>query len=193
MCEEEWRTIPGLEGIAEASSLGRIRSVERTVWRHDGTSRKIPSKVLVLHNAKQGDEKNSCLTVNIVGADGKSRMHVASSLVLAAFACPRPQDMIVVHRNGNRADLRPSNLFRATKESVSKKNHPDPSEQEIKRAAEQIQASWSERDRKSREVCPPERWTVPQVALSSLPRRMADAIESVNKNDQTDRKSEAAG
>lgn len=33
---EEWRDIPGFEGYYQASNLGRIRSVDRTVIRHGG-------------------------------------------------------------------------------------------------------------------------------------------------------------
>lgn len=43
---EEWKAIPGYEGAYEASSLGRVRSLERVVVMRDGVPRPVRAKVL---------------------------------------------------------------------------------------------------------------------------------------------------
>lgn len=191
---EEWKPIPGMEGFAEASSLGRIRSVERTISTKGGRTRRVPCKILALHRVRAGSAKNLYLTVNIVGQNGRSRSHVAASLVLSAFSCSRPEGMVVGYRNGDRNCIVPSNLFWRTRESVACENVPDPSQCEIEQMLKEIRRSWSEKEERSRQVGSPSgRWTVPQVSLSSLPVQVADMIDSINKDDKMDAKSEAFG
>jgi hypothetical protein len=37
---EEWRDIEGYEGLYQVSNFGRVRSLDRTVWNHNGYARK---------------------------------------------------------------------------------------------------------------------------------------------------------
>lgn len=43
---EVWQDIPGYEGIYQASTYGRIKSLERTVVFNDGRKRTFPSRIL---------------------------------------------------------------------------------------------------------------------------------------------------
>lgn len=88
---EIWKPIPGHRGY-QASSLGRIRSVPRTL--KDG--RQAGGKVLA-----QQDDKDGYPTVMLAG----KRVRVARAVQLA-FAGP-PQ---VLHLNDVRSDSRPENL-----------------------------------------------------------------------------------
>lgn len=89
---ERWKAIPGHKGY-QASSLGRVRSVPRTL--RDG--RKAGGVVL-----RQQPDKDGYLTVML----GRKRVRV-NVVVQLAFAGP-PE---VRHRNGDRTDNRPSNLI----------------------------------------------------------------------------------
>jgi hypothetical protein len=44
---------------------------------------------------------------------------------------------------------------------------PPPTEQEIRRACERIQAGWSEQQRRKRAGTPEKRWVVPEVSVLS--------------------------
>ena len=44
--EERWKPVTGYEGIYEASSHGRVRSVDRTVTRSDGQVHRRKGKLL---------------------------------------------------------------------------------------------------------------------------------------------------
>ena len=55
-CEESqeiWKDIPGYEGKYQASTLGKIRSVDRTITRVDGKEIRIKAKTLS-SNIKNG-------------------------------------------------------------------------------------------------------------------------------------------
>ena len=38
MMEEEWRDIKGYEGYYQVSSNGRVRSLDKTIYRKNGTT-----------------------------------------------------------------------------------------------------------------------------------------------------------
>ena len=44
--QETWKQIPGLEGLYEASSFGRIRSLDRLSISKTGTARYISGKII---------------------------------------------------------------------------------------------------------------------------------------------------
>lgn len=88
---EQWKAIPGHKGY-QASSLGRVRSVPRTL--SDG--RKAGGRVL-----KQQPDKDGYLTVKLRGK--RLRVNVAVQL---AYAGP-PE---VRHMDGDRTNNRPENL-----------------------------------------------------------------------------------
>lgn len=101
---EEWRSVPSHPNY-EASSLGRVRSVDRTVIYKDGRSRFWPSVVLT---------PNPKFRYHNVWL-GNGAFKGAHVLVCETFHGPRPsKDHEVAHGNGNRRDNRPSNLRWAT-------------------------------------------------------------------------------
>lgn len=114
MEEEIWKDIPGWEGLYQASSLGRIKSLERRVWNHKGyklkgeqvlkpcknTYRKTPYFYVRLSDAKRGLQKS--LAVHV--------------LVCKTFHGPKPEsidgdsNINCMHLNGNSLDNRACNL-----------------------------------------------------------------------------------
>lgn len=105
---ERWKPIPGYEGIYEVSNLGRVRSLDRIVWRKIGRGetpeRKAPApmkgKLL-----RPGKASNGYPTVSLRG-----KTHTVHSLVLLAFVGPAPEGHECRHLDGNRENPRLSNL-----------------------------------------------------------------------------------
>ena len=111
---EEWRPIPGFDGY-EASSAGRIRSVDRQL--SDG--RRAGGVVLV---ATEDDNGYLRVTLSLAGKPKTMLVHV---LVCTAFHGPRPRKREVRHLDGVKVNLRPGNLAWGTKgeQEKDKKRH----------------------------------------------------------------------
>jgi len=101
---ENWRPIPGYEGLYEVSDLGSVRGLPRSCGMRGGLSRVVPGKVLALSTVT-GGYAAVCLT-----RDGKSRTKTVHPIVLDAFVGPRPDGMQACHENGVRTDNRLANL-----------------------------------------------------------------------------------
>lgn len=101
---EVWRGIPGFAGY-EASSFGRVRSVDRQMgqlcrWGHE---------VLVLRKGRvlaQFLQPNGYLRVSL----GRDNSQMSHRLVAMAFVEGYRPELDVNHKNGARADNRPANL-----------------------------------------------------------------------------------
>jgi hypothetical protein len=96
---EEWRAIPGYEGLYLVSSLGAVRSLPR--YRCRGGLMKTPIN------------KNGYPEVNLTRL-GAQKVHQVHALVLLAFCGPRPDGLVIRHLNGNPADPRLDNLTYGT-------------------------------------------------------------------------------
>ena len=44
--KEEWRPVRNYEGLYEVSNMGRIKSLERTVWDNRGYYRTVPERIM---------------------------------------------------------------------------------------------------------------------------------------------------
>ena len=82
---EEWRDIKGYEGKYMISNLGRVKSLERTVWNGRGY-RIVPEKIL-----KAGDNGHGYLFVMLC-KDGKYKNCRINRLVAQAFL-ENPQNL----------------------------------------------------------------------------------------------------
>lgn len=110
---ETWQDIPTLRGFYQASSWGRIRSVERVVpsTRNGKSATRIsPSKVLTPHlNLARGGYYSVKVSV-----EGKAVTKAVHSLVCEAFQGLRSDGMTAAHNNGDPTDNRAENLRWAT-------------------------------------------------------------------------------
>lgn len=105
---EEWREIPGYEGLYEASTEGRIRSLPRETLHHTGKVIIRGGRVLKGCVAHRGYQRVS------LSRDGKPYLSYVHALVAAAFIGPRPPGQLVRHFDGNPVNNRPTNLLYGT-------------------------------------------------------------------------------
>lgn len=108
--EEIWMDIPGYEGQYQASSYGRIRSLDRTLMYKPSRRRKAFTISKTGQLLKPISNKRT--QYQSVFLSGK-RIDI-HRLVTAAFYGPCPQGHEVLHRNGNRQDNRIENLAYGT-------------------------------------------------------------------------------
>lgn len=115
---EEWRDIPGYEGLYQISNLGNVKSLGRFKRIGNGALQPIPERILraVPYN------KVGHLKVTLC-KDGEKRKCPVHNLVMTAFVGKRPDGMEVRHLNSNSQDNRIENLAYGT----SAENHIDQS------------------------------------------------------------------
>lgn len=100
---EEWRTIPGLEGYYEASSLGRIRRVKPMKGTWAGRI------IRPYFNRRWGRWSI------VLYRDTKPMRRTVSVFVAWAFLGPRPDGLDVNHIDGDKANDRALNLEYVTR------------------------------------------------------------------------------
>ena len=106
---EDWRAVPGWEGLYEVSDQGRVRSLPRVTRGGFSGTRRISGKVLSPVYTVSGH-------VGVMLQDGervfRSGIH---RLVMLAFVGPCPEGMEVCHNNGIPDDNRLENLRYGTR------------------------------------------------------------------------------
>ncbi len=103
MTAEKWQSIPGFLGLYEASSLGRIRSLDRYSKIGKGMGWR-KGKVL-----RQSVHHSGYMQVGLC-REGKLSNFLAHSLVMLTFQGPRPEGQEVCHADGDRQNNAKSNL-----------------------------------------------------------------------------------
>lgn len=100
---EQWKAIPGFDGRYEASTLGRIRTVEhRILTMRTATGSEYP-KVSLIHDPTQPTFKT------------RSKAFPRHRLVALTFIGPCPSGYEVNHINGDKNDARAENLEYVTR------------------------------------------------------------------------------
>ena len=105
---EVWKTIEGYNGKYQVSTLGRVKSVERTIINCRGRKQPFKETILRPDHSQNGYER--------VGLYSKGRMkhYRVAKLVYEAFVGPVPEGMEIDHLNGNNTDNRLENLRACT-------------------------------------------------------------------------------
>lgn len=101
--EEIWKPIVGWEGLYEASTHGRIRSLDRVVHHPLGPKRRKGALM------KQSTTATGYRFLTI-RKDGRGQTLFVHRLVLEAFVGPCPQGMECRHMDGNSSNNRLENL-----------------------------------------------------------------------------------
>lgn len=106
---EIWKDVPGYEGYYQASTLGRIRSVDREVTYLSGKN-KVPRTDFHSSIIKSTrPRKDGYHQVNL-SKDSKKVYPMVHQLVAETFLGPRPENFDTCHNNGIRDDNRIMNL-----------------------------------------------------------------------------------
>lgn len=108
MNDEAWLPVEGFEGFYEVSSLGRVRSLARTIHLSTGP-RRLPSREV----GTGIDGSNGYRRVSLTG-HGKAALRRVHAMVAAAFIGPRPKGMVVRHLDSNPGNNAASNLAYGT-------------------------------------------------------------------------------
>lgn len=104
MVSEEWRDVPGYEGVLQVSSLGRVRTVDREVKYVDGRIAKIRGRIL--SDFRGGPGYRQVNAGRRYG--GRTSVHI---LVAKAFKGPKPDwAECVNHIDGNKENNVPDNI-----------------------------------------------------------------------------------
>ena len=120
MITEDWRDIPGFENCYQASSLGRIRSLDRMGGGKKRGPYRLKGKFLSVRKATPEDRPTVTLTIG-----GVQHIRTAPTWIWAAFNGALPPDgMSVIHINDDRNDHRPENLQLVTESESCRKYAP---------------------------------------------------------------------
>lgn len=109
MENEEWRPIPGTNGLAEVSNLARIRTLDRTYLTARGIERVIRGRVISQSVTRYGYAQSQII---VGGKFIRFRVHRA---VAQAFVAGEFEGAEVDHLDGNKLNNRPDNLQWITK------------------------------------------------------------------------------
>lgn len=102
---EVWEWVPGYIGYYQVSNMGRTRSVDRLICTREGKTRKLKGKI-----TKQRHQRNGYL-IAVFSRENKIENYLVHRLVATVFiGAPESKDMVVNHKNFNRADNRAINL-----------------------------------------------------------------------------------
>ena len=101
---EIWKDIEGYEGLYQISNMGRVKSLERTVWDSRGYYKTVSEKI-----RKGYDNGHGYLRVTLC-KDGKDKTCRINRLVAMAFI-PNPDNLPEVNnKNEDKTDNRVENL-----------------------------------------------------------------------------------
>ena len=106
MEKEIWKDILGYEGLYQASTMGRIRSMDRKVIRSDGQIRNFKSKII---KPVKKIKNNETLFVSL-SKNNRLKTYTVHKLVMLAFKGERPEGCQICHGNGDVTDNRLDNL-----------------------------------------------------------------------------------
>lgn len=110
MSEEEWRAVPGWEGMYDVSDQGNVRSLTRTISKPGWGPFTRKGRILRPDIAK-GYLR---VTLQNKGA-GRADRRLLHHLVLEAFVGPQPDGMEARHLDGIRTNNTPGNLAWGTR------------------------------------------------------------------------------
>ena len=169
--QEEWRPVVGYEDCYEVSSLGKVRSLPRSV-KHRNTLNWIGGHELKINHTKTYPSVQ-------LSKNGSKRSQLVHLLVLKAFAGPCPPGCKAMFKSGNKSDCSATNLRWARNEDFRKSK--DPSPDEIRAACDSILDRLSPAAMEARAVQKTAHWKIPVYGMPDMPEQFRSSIESINK------------
>lgn len=121
---ENWKAVPGFEGLYEVSDKGRVRSLDRTIQKCVSRNGRVAQLRLRGRVLSPGCDTHGYLFVGLC-SDGGRRSVLVHCLVLDAFVGPKRSGQECRHLGGNRTNNALSNLAWGTalENSLDKKRH----------------------------------------------------------------------
>lgn len=109
-----WRPVVGWESWYEVSATGQVRTCERhapcVTPQGIHTTRLLKHIVLAQSTNRRGHKRV------MLRVDGRPKYHAyVHTLVAAAFIGPRPEGLLVCHRNDQKPDNAATNLYYGTR------------------------------------------------------------------------------
>lgn len=95
MQKETWKDIPGYESLYQASSLGRIRSLDRKLVTKNGSIKIIKGLI-----KKPSIDKSNRFTIGL-SKKGKRKSFTVHKIIALTFIGERPEGYEVCHIDGN--------------------------------------------------------------------------------------------
>ncbi len=117
--QEIWKGIPGYLGMYEASTFGRIKSLERTVIGINGIKQVFKGRIRILRICTSG-----YYYINLA-KNGKIKTRKVHQLIAESFLNHKPNghNLVVNHINFNRLDNRLNNIEIITHRENSNQKH----------------------------------------------------------------------
>ena len=106
---EEWKDIPGYEGLYQASTLGRIRTCEGKVTRSARCSRRVWKQRIMKLKCCRNRKGRQDYRVEL-WKDGEHHTFLVSRLVALTWCDGYRDGFTVNHKNGDHLDNRAENL-----------------------------------------------------------------------------------
>ena len=106
---EEWKDIPGYEGLYQASTLGQIRSCEGKTTSNARYEKRVWKQRVLKQKITRNKRNRADCRVSL-WKDGKEKTMLVSRLVAMAFCDGYSENMTVNHIDGNPPNNRALNL-----------------------------------------------------------------------------------
>ena len=110
MESEQWKPVIGYEGLYEVSNIGRVKSIERTLTRKNGSLLPIPEKMLSIRVGKKTERHPMPRLYAELWKDNARKACIVARLVCIAFNPNNDNKPQVNHKDGNSANNNADNL-----------------------------------------------------------------------------------
>lgn len=104
---EEWRDVVGHEGFYQVSQIGNVRSLDRVIYRKNGTKQRLRGRVM-----RPSDNGSGYRQLPLKNPIRTAKIHW---LVAEAFLGPRPSGKEINHIDGDKTNNAVTNLEYVTK------------------------------------------------------------------------------
>ena len=107
---EQWKAIPGYEGLYEASTLGRIRTADGKVTSNNGRLHRVwKQRIMKIHYTKRSKNGKQNAMVSL-WKDGKRKEFLVGRLVALSWCDGYKDGLTVNHIDGNTTNNNADNL-----------------------------------------------------------------------------------
>ena len=111
---EIWKDVPDWEGTYQVSSLGRVRSITRTVTGSDGRKWRVQGRMRRLQHTQRQ------LTFTACDGERDFRLAVARCVLFAFSGIPGPMEIEAHYKDKDYRNCSLENLYWATGEALSR-------------------------------------------------------------------------